>query len=890
MKKLHIIIVCLAATLSAMAQTVGEAFYIYRNDGQFNAFFRDEVQSIEYSNYDADGNYYDEIVTQIVNTPDSIYYIPLAAIDSVGFVQPETEYKEGSVPLEGALFDYLISVDGTMLTFDATMPDSFIPHVGQKLVATDITEKLPNGFVGQVTQVLVGVDGIKVSCDNIELQEAVSQFYGIYEVISGYGGQSRIRGPRKAMHSNVIYNDELPFGRTQLPPIDVSAFITERNTFDINYNNTLDIAFTPNIRLKITRVVDDYRLRSHTNLLAVTDVDVETVYDIAGEASRDLWNFSFLPKQDFLIAGIPVYFDIGTNASLSGEIVAGFTIDSQIHQVTEVTYYDVSLLPLIGKIIAPIVNRVDGNINITTMDMRWDYLGFRAEFKPCVYFRVGLSAISHVAGWVGGEFEAGAKANGELMFDINRIRNAEPGTEVYDELKDLAKIDVKPYVGAHFMAEVFDGRYSFQLGKSYENPKWTWYQGRIIPGFSNTTAVRLSETKARVTANIINDCFIPYTVGFALYDEENNLVDTKIYSEKYWTHNNFSSYSCDFDGLDKSKKYKAYPVIRFFGKHDMLASPSADLDMHFPVEITDFTQTGSEYKEDGFTYNGKTYSYRYDCTVTVELKDATNVVDWGYVYVDPDGQKTTISLKSFSSPYPDSRYVYYRNANKSTVTLYPYVKLIGEGQADGEPTEYDVSHGELICPDSNHPHMIDLGLPSGTKWACCNVGANVPEQRGGRYQWGMIAPITGNDVEGIYPYTTLQGYVTIGPDIAGTTYDAATQNWGTPWRMPNEAQIRELISNCISTRTTQNGVDGHLFYGNNGSKIFLPVTGTMGGDRGIYRSTGVDYHLWMESGEDTGYYWSSTLEVSLRLRPNNVSVDNYSSSYFPFAIRPVCGN
>ena len=27
------------------------------------------------------------------------------------------------------------------------------------------------------------------------------------------------------------------------------------------------------------------------------------------------------------------------------------------------------------------------------------------------------------------------------------------------------------------------------------------------------------------------------------------------------------------------------------------------------------------------------------------------------------------------------------------------------------------------CPDSNHPHAIDLGLPSGTKWACCNVGA-----------------------------------------------------------------------------------------------------------------------------------------------------------------------
>ena len=40
------------------------------------------------------------------------------------------------------------------------------------------------------------------------------------------------------------------------------------------------------------------------------------------------------------------------------------------------------------------------------------------------------------------------------------------------------------------------------------------------------------------------------------------------------------------------------------------------------------------------------------------------------------------------------------------------------------------------CPDDNHPHAIDLGLPSGTKWACCNVGADTPEGYGGYYAWG----------------------------------------------------------------------------------------------------------------------------------------------------------
>lgn len=42
----------------------------------------------------------------------------------------------------------------------------------------------------------------------------------------------------------------------------------------------------------------------------------------------------------------------------------------------------------------------------------------------------------------------------------------------------------------------------------------------------------------------------------------------------------------------------------------------------------------------------------------------------------------------------------------------------------------------LTCPDENHPHMIDLGLPSGIKWACCNVDATAPEVHGGYYAWG----------------------------------------------------------------------------------------------------------------------------------------------------------
>ena len=147
------------------------------------------------------------------------------------------------------------------------------------------------------------------------------------------------------------------------------------------------------------------------------------------------------------------------------------------------------------------------------------------------------------------------------------------------------------------------------------------------------------------------------------------------------------------------------------------------------------------------------------------------------------------------------------------------------------------------CPDSHHPHMIDLGLPSGTKWACCNVGAEKPEDYGGYFSWGETTEKSS--------YTSdnyLDGKGTsydIGNDIAGTQYDAATVNWGSSWVMPSFEQVEELRNNCTSKLTKENGVTGCRFTGPNGASIFLPPPGYRSGD-GLYRK-GVRAHYWSSS-------------------------------------------
>ena len=66
-----------------------EAFYVYRNDGDFNGFFFDQVVRMECTKVDLEGVTHDDYVMQEIETADSIYRIPLASIDSIGFYQPE---------------------------------------------------------------------------------------------------------------------------------------------------------------------------------------------------------------------------------------------------------------------------------------------------------------------------------------------------------------------------------------------------------------------------------------------------------------------------------------------------------------------------------------------------------------------------------------------------------------------------------------------------------------------------------------------------------------------------------------------------------------------------------------------------------------------------------
>ena len=140
----------------------------------------------------------------------------------------------------------------------------------------------------------------------------------------------------------------------------------------------------------------------------------------------------------------------------------------------------------------------------------------------------------------------------------------------------------------------------------------------------------------------------------------------------------------------------------------------------------------------------------------------------------------------------------------------------------------------------NGHDYVDLGLPSGTKWATCNVGASKPQDYGNYYAWGEVT------TKSTYNWSTyLDGNMSSSSDcgtskdalngvtdIAGTQYDAAKVNWGGKWRMPTREQQDELRNKCywVWTESYNNSnVKGYIVYkaktsSDKGKKIYLSGT------------------------------------------------------------------
>lgn len=186
---------------------------------------------------------------------------------------------------------------------------------------------------------------------------------------------------------------------------------------------------------------------------------------------------------------------------------------------------------------------------------------------------------------------------------------------------------------------------------------------------------------------------------------------------------------------------------------------------------------------------------------------------------------------------------------------------------------------------------VDMGLPSGTLWATCNVGASAPDEYGDYFAWGETEPkevydwntykwCNGSENSMTKYCTDYHGFVDNKTELDSED-DAATVNWGPSWRTPTTMQQQELYEQCTWTWTTRNGVNGYQVTGPNGTTIFLPAAGFC-------------WDIFLYFHGMLGYYWSSTLysgnpskAYSLDFTSSEVHWNDYIDRSSGLAVRAV---
>ena len=192
-----------------------------------------------------------------------------------------------------------------------------------------------------------------------------------------------------------------------------------------------------------------------------------------------------------------------------------------------------------------------------------------------------------------------------------------------------------------------------------------------------------------------------------------------------------------------------------------------------------------------------------------------------------------------------------------------------------------------VTGTENKYKYVDLGLPSGLKWATCNVGASSPEEYGLYFAWGETTGYTDEQVTSRVRAFSKDVYnsgpaASISSDLT-LEQDAVRANLGGNWRMPNKDDYQELFDNCNVTWVSnykEKGVAGRLFISNiNGNMLFLPAAGT--GNNSSINNIG-----------STGYYWStswysSTSAYQLYFNCGEQSISDYRR-YYGRPVRGVC--
>ena len=651
-KTTHIIIYMLAMLLSAIgiqsaqAQAVQDALYIYRNDGGFNAFFFDDIERFEYSNIDTTGVAHDEMVVQEVYALDSLFRIPLSAIDSIGFVTPETVYKKDVAhTTESEMWNYVIGSDSATVFILATnTPKTLIPEVGDKIVTTKSRKFLPGGFYGRVMHVEEIQGYTIVTCKMPELTELFDQWVckaaaeseGA-ETRGSRGARTRIFGDENSTKSTLpVYDKSLKIDLTSISyGINSDWSVTGSGTLDMGIKDEMTVRVFLAVR-PILGINFDYvarmEKRSWFNLDIKGGVSGQFDFPLAS-------TWTWITDTPFAIET-----EAGVSVSGSGEVELkikreNVTSDYAMAQYND-CFYDEQRESAVAS------TRLLKNIEENSFTGK-----FTITAGP--YFSSCLSLMKKEIGAVGTRYDAGIKGEVESELKLtDYLMTAVPTlipaymmvnpTALYDALNRDGSVKFGPFCTGKIEASLGPWKKEFEM---FDVNELYGFEGGLVPKFSGTSLTYDSESKTlKASASLGRKTLTGNKVGFAAYySKSGKQVARKLYDKeyRYLKEPNFKSWEQDLTGIGGGKEVTVYPITNLgVIKYEMLASPYTSYTV--PVKF--------ECAPEELKFDAKGGEETLTVTDNLDRKEDIYIDEYG-VTVDEDDESKWLSVKKENGTY-----------------------------------------------------------------------------------------------------------------------------------------------------------------------------------------------------------------------------------------------
>lgn len=581
MKKIITLFLSLIALLPICAQTErGEQVLVFRNTGEVNLFFSEQLDSIVYSRLDTSNIKHEDIVSQIFYSPDTAIIIPINEIDSVAFgSRNETVFKKEVRQLNDVDCQWIIRYDGTNIFYKLSTPSNILPSKGYRLFYGERNKIFPNGLAVKVNNVTRTDDAYAINVTEVEFKEIFDRLF--------FAGS--VDTPNYATTQNTSRRKS---------PIDINNIYFSKD-FNVEFNgNSAKFGVNYNLNIKnssiVARPLDGYySFKADLHHSLGTSMSV----DISKSKFYKYWDGLKIPLGRYAMVFTP-YFYLKPFVSINAEMLCN--MDAERNMVTHINY---SSKKGSKPAFTMTTEKADGNDNASTeiicngelyfgvapifdFNVLQETAGVRAKmrFGPCFNSEFGLGVITQLT--KGYTIEAYGKANlsaclrlkGEATYYTrNWFTNEEHERNIFDWQKDYFK-------------------------KKYD----------LLPLFLYSKAVRpktLKKDIVEVAVKIKPDSLmeIPKEIGFEIADKSNISVDSCYVNPIDSKDQEKLCYATEMDITSKniiSKEVDIRPIVHYAGY--TLKADNIAFNNDMPIQPMVFTMSnGITMALSGIPYSGE---------------------------------------------------------------------------------------------------------------------------------------------------------------------------------------------------------------------------------------------------------------------------------------------